>query len=906
MNRTVGVLVVAGLFSAPGAAQVPQLVRGPYLQSQTATSIVVRWRTDVPAASAVRYGLTALDEEVQSPDLVTEHALRIEGLSPGTAYRYEVGTPTETLYNEPTSRLRTAPAPGVPAPFQVWVLGDSGTADLRIQGTRDAYLGYVAGVLPAVWLMLGDNAYNNGTDDEYQAAVFDTFPTVLPSVPLWPTLGNHDGASASSAAQSGVYYDIFTLPAGGEAGGVPSGTEAYYSFDYAHVHFVCLDSHDTDRDPLGPMATWLALDLASTTQPFIVAFWHHPPYSKGSHNSDNIGSREQDMREAFVPILEAHGVDLVLAGHSHNYERSHPTAGHYGRSDTFESSHRLDARSGDPADGGAYTKSLHGDRTLDGAVYTVAGASAKTGGGSLNHPIMRLSVSTRGSLILDVEPAALTATYLTDTGEALDTFRIEKNLPDLDIVGGPRRVYEGEPLTLRAVGPAVDAAAPTWTFGDGGVPQTAAQVVHSWRDDGLAVVTAAAGDASDTITVDVQNLPPIVTGTLSGDLFEGEPITVAVTATDPGPEDTLVLGVITPGGEEVVGESWTHVFDDNGTYLVTATAVDDDGGRGTAEVVIDVQNRPPQLSVQAPLTTVEAGTFFSLLIDAQDAGAADTITLSTDLGDGTTSSLAAVQHAYALPGTYPVVVTATDDDGGAATVALTVEVVPSVPGLLLAVPERGAEGSPLTFAAGSTVPVTVQWDFGDGSPAGQGTTASHAYEDDGIYVLTATLTAAGEEPAVRQRTVVVDNIAPTLHTRPPLPPADEDLVYLPVATDPGPRDVLQYHFEAVPPTTLATTPTPPRLVVRAADRLPGTIVTLTVRDGDGGEITQRFGIAATNFTEPEPAAPDEPEPDPVDPFALRCAHHHTGRGLPGTFVVAAGLVLLMSRRRASTPRRRRR
>ena len=45
----------------------------------------------------------------------------------------------------------------------------------------------------------------------------------------------------------GSYYDSFTLPTGGEAGGLASGTEAYYSFDYANVHFVCLDSQDTDR-----------------------------------------------------------------------------------------------------------------------------------------------------------------------------------------------------------------------------------------------------------------------------------------------------------------------------------------------------------------------------------------------------------------------------------------------------------------------------------------------------------------------------------------------------------------------------------------------------------------------------------------------------------------------------------
>src|SRR5690606_119797 len=114
-----------------------------------------------------------------------------------------------------------------------------------------------------------------------------------------------------------------TFPTAGEAGGVPSGTEKYYSFDYGNVHFICLDSMSSDRSSTGPMATWLREDLESTTQDWVIAFFHHPPYSKGSHNSDNpTGSDREllEMREGILPILEAGGVDLVLSGHSHSYE----------------------------------------------------------------------------------------------------------------------------------------------------------------------------------------------------------------------------------------------------------------------------------------------------------------------------------------------------------------------------------------------------------------------------------------------------------------------------------------------------------------------------------------------------------------------------------------------------------
>ncbi|MFT5106174.1 MAG: 3',5'-cyclic AMP phosphodiesterase CpdA [Verrucomicrobiales bacterium] len=65
------------------------------------------------------------------------------------------------------------------------------------------------------------------------------------------------------------------------------------------------------------MASWLENDLASTTQEWIFAFWHHPPYTKGSHNSD-IEINLVQMRESFLPILESYCVDLVLGGHSHS------------------------------------------------------------------------------------------------------------------------------------------------------------------------------------------------------------------------------------------------------------------------------------------------------------------------------------------------------------------------------------------------------------------------------------------------------------------------------------------------------------------------------------------------------------------------------------------------------------
>jgi len=204
-----------------------------------------------------------------------------------------------------------------------------------------------------------------------------------------------------------------------------SGTEKYYSFDYANIHFICLDSMTSDRSVNGPMATWLRADLASSTRQWTIAFWHHPPYSKGSHDSDTE-SFLVEMRQNFLPILEGAGVDLVLAGHSHSYERSYLIDGHYGLSSTFTNAMKKDGGSGRPDDTGAYSKPTLGPGTHEGAVYAVAGSSGQASGGLLNHPAMFISLNNLGSMVLDINGNTLDAKFLRENGEVWDYFRILK------------------------------------------------------------------------------------------------------------------------------------------------------------------------------------------------------------------------------------------------------------------------------------------------------------------------------------------------------------------------------------------------------------------------------------------------------------------------------------------------
>jgi hypothetical protein len=428
-----GCLLALAAWLAPAAAGALAVTRGPYLQRATPYGLTLRWRTDVATESFVRLGASpaSLDQTFSLAGTRTEHEVSVSGLAPATPYFYAVGDASGNLAGGDASHaFETAPLPGTRPPLRVWVIGDSGTANYKAAAVRDAYLAYPGWDATDVWLMLGDNAYNDGTDAQFQAAVFAMYPTLLRRTPLWPTFGNHDAHSASSATQTGPYYDIFTLPRLAEAGGVASGTEAYYAFDVGNVHFVCLDSQGSPRLPGGAMLTWLETDLASTQQDWIVAYWHHPPYSKGSHDSDSpLETPSLQMRESVLPVLEAHGVDLVMTGHSHSYERSRLLDEHYGLSTTLTPEMVLDGGDGDPAGDGAYQKGRLGPTPHDGAVYAVAGSSGTTSGGTLDHPVMVVSLNVLGSLVLDVEGSRLAGRFLDSTGAVQDHFEIEKPAP---------------------------------------------------------------------------------------------------------------------------------------------------------------------------------------------------------------------------------------------------------------------------------------------------------------------------------------------------------------------------------------------------------------------------------------------------------------------------------------------
>lgn len=405
-----------------------RVTRGPYLQQGAHDRITVRWRTNLAADSRVfcgtNLGMLGVCGENLSPTI--EHEVNLFGLIPDTEYYYAIGSTSEMLAgSDAAHRFRTAPSPGTARPTRIWILGDSGTGDSNAAAVRDAYYTYSAGDETHVWLMLGDNAYDAGTDGEYQVKLFDMYPDTLIKTVLWPTIGNHDAITSNSTTLTGPYYDSFTLPENAEAGGQASGTEAYYSFDYGNIHFVVLNSTDISRQPGSAMLTWLAADLAATTADWIIAYWHHPAYSKGSHDSDTELNLVE-MRQYVIPILDDYGVDLTFAGHSHDYERTYLIEGHYGMANTFVEGMKVDGGDGYLLGDGAYTKPFLGTSSHTGTVHTVAGSSGKTTGGALDHPAMFVSLDVLGSVVIDINENLADVRFLDDTGTIRDEYTMIK------------------------------------------------------------------------------------------------------------------------------------------------------------------------------------------------------------------------------------------------------------------------------------------------------------------------------------------------------------------------------------------------------------------------------------------------------------------------------------------------
>jgi hypothetical protein len=199
------------------------------------------------------------------------------------------GSPTET------QAYRPFPADDPPS-WHLAVAGDIGDSGGRLDATAAAMDRVEAGDELDDLLLLGDNVYPDGDPDRLPATVFQPFAGVLDGgTGLLAIVGNHDAAHGDEQMR---------------ALGMPG---RWWSVERHDTLLVGLDSTRWDDDE---QRDWLEDTLRHSDATWKIVALHHPPYSAGYQGSST------DVRESFVPLFERYGVQLVLSGHDHDYQRS--------------------------------------------------------------------------------------------------------------------------------------------------------------------------------------------------------------------------------------------------------------------------------------------------------------------------------------------------------------------------------------------------------------------------------------------------------------------------------------------------------------------------------------------------------------------------------------------------------
>jgi PKD repeat protein len=212
------------------------------------------------------------------------------------------------------------------------------------------------------------------------------------------------------------------------------------------------------------------------------------------------------------------------------------------------------------------------------------------------------------------------------------------------------------------------------------------------------------------------------------------------------PDGTIVSYIWSFGdGTTGYGEVVTHIYVDDGTYVVELTVVDNDTLTDTESKEVTVLNRPPVASFTESAKTAYTDTTIYFNASASYDPDGKIIDYFWDFGDGTTGTGVFVSHSYPDDGTYTVTLTVTDDDGETATATATKTILNRIPtASFTESAETVYTGETIYFNASNSYDpdgtiVSYFWDFGDGT-TGTGVTVEHAYADDGLYIVKLTVT----------------------------------------------------------------------------------------------------------------------------------------------------------------------
>jgi hypothetical protein len=475
-------LVIAGLAAAPvrDRAQAPPLTESPfivepYLQLgdlpklssvepvrvlwQAPNEPAAKWSLEVrqSAAEPWRPSVGAAGRLIAQPGAPYRlFNMPLTRLKPGSEFEYRVWKNGQVVF---TAKGKTRTPAG--QPYRFVVIGDTG-ADTE-QERRVVY--QIHRAQPDFFAVAGDIVYTQGRMSEYREKYFPIYNAAVASpetgAPLirsrlsFGAKGNHDAGSGDLERDPDgqAYYLNWSVPLNGPYAqpnlpntqiikGPPAAVAAHtaiirstfprmanYSFDYGNSHWTFIDSNTYVDWSDAYLRNWLARDLAaarSATWKFVV--FHHPPF-----NSSRAHFTEQQMR-LVTDILEYRGVDIVFAGHVHNYQRTRPLKflPKPAPDRTFKSGNMY-VIDGDFEIDSAFDGEK--DTTPDGVLYIVTGA----GGASAYDPdqtdntltwqpyTMKFVSDVYSFTTVDVNGSSLTLRQISDTGEEIDRIVVTKS-----------------------------------------------------------------------------------------------------------------------------------------------------------------------------------------------------------------------------------------------------------------------------------------------------------------------------------------------------------------------------------------------------------------------------------------------------------------------------------------------
>lgn len=311
-----------------GATAAPDQIRLTWT-GDPATTMTITWRTDTSvSAGIVQYqkGGKLTKKSMQAKTVPREFATdlgatrlftcTLTNLSPNSTYSYRVGDGER--WSDPgafsTARKKNRA-------FKFLVFGDS-QSPVGGEGSYELwrkilFRAFYANPDAKFMVNVGD-LVDYGQLGAHWNAWFAAAKGFVDRIPQMAVCGNHEFYGSRDMTRPQYWDAQWVLPQNG-----PEGLKGrVYSYDYGPVHFVVLDSQAQEQkshtDILNLQKPWLEADLAASKAKWKIVFFHKPPYTIYPRRQNN------DVKEAFCPILEKHGVDVVFNAHDHGIARTYP------------------------------------------------------------------------------------------------------------------------------------------------------------------------------------------------------------------------------------------------------------------------------------------------------------------------------------------------------------------------------------------------------------------------------------------------------------------------------------------------------------------------------------------------------------------------------------------------------